>query len=187
MLGAIKGLETPIGDTQAGVPELRADSRYNRDSNLISSRFSIGIDIINVIVETKADGCISFPIIDAIDRFAWHMANVEGVRTSCRSPGVSKMVSAGWNEGSLKWRNIPRDRKPAHAVAQNYIETSTGLLNRDCSVMPVMLFLSRSPGRDDRARRRRGQGMARRKPDAGGDLQARDRQRRRHGRAATRK
>ncbi len=26
--------------------------------------------------------------------------------------------------------------------AQNYIETSTGLLNRDCSVMPVMLFLS---------------------------------------------
>ena len=60
VLGAIKGLETPIGDTQAGVPELRADSRYNRDSNLISSRFSIGTDIINVIVETKPDGCIDY-------------------------------------------------------------------------------------------------------------------------------
>jgi predicted RND superfamily exporter protein len=141
VLGFRKGLETPIGDTQAGVPELRPDSRYNRDSNLISSRFSIGTDIINVIVETKPDGCIDFPIIDAIDRFAWHMANVEGVRDVMSLAGVSKVVSAGWSEGSLKWRNLPRDQRQL-VQAQNYIETSTGLLNRDCSVMPVMLFLS---------------------------------------------
>jgi len=141
ILGFIKGRETPIGDTQAGVPELRPDSRYNQDSNLISQRFSIGTDIINVIVETKPDGCIDFRIIDAIDRFAWHMANVEGVRDVMSLAGVSKVVSAGWSEGSLKWRNLPRDERQL-VQAQNYIETSTGLLNRDCSVMPVMLFLS---------------------------------------------
>jgi predicted RND superfamily exporter protein len=141
VLGFIKGMETPIGDTQAGVPELRADSRYNQDSNLISRRFSIGTDIINVIVETRADGCIDFRIIDAIDRFAWHMANVQGVRDVMSLAGVSKVVSAGWSEGSLKWRSLPRDERQL-VQAQNYIETSTGLLNRDCSVMPVMLFLS---------------------------------------------
>ena len=141
VLGFIKGMETPIGDTQAGVPELRADSRYNQDSNLISQRFSIGTDIINVIVETKADGCIDFRIIDAIDRFAWHMANVQGVRDVMSLAGVSKVVSAGWSEGSLKWRNLPRDERQL-VQAQNYIETSTGLLNRDCSVMPVVVFLS---------------------------------------------
>jgi len=141
VFGFYKGLQTPIGDTQAGVPELRADSRYNRDSNLISKRFSIGTDIINVIVETRPDGCIDFPIIDAIDRFAWHMANVEGVRDVMTLAGVSKVISAGWSEGSLKWRNLPRDERQL-VQAQNYIETSTGLLNRDCSVMPVMLFLS---------------------------------------------
>ncbi|MGH8131593.1 MAG: efflux RND transporter permease subunit, partial [Steroidobacteraceae bacterium] len=141
VIGAIKGLETPIGDTQAGVPELRADSRYNRDSNLISRRFSIGTDIVNVIVETTPDGCIDFRIIDAIDRFAWHMANVDGVRDVMSLAGVSKVVSAGWSEGSLKWRNLPRDERQL-VQAQNYIETSTGLLNRDCSVMPVVLFLS---------------------------------------------
>jgi len=140
VLGFMKGLETPIGDTQAGVPELRPDSRYNLDSNLISQRFSIGTDIINVIVETKADGCIDFRIIDAIDRFAWHMANVEGVRDVMSLAGVSKVVSAGWSEGSLKWRNLPRDERQL-VQAQGYIETSTGLLNRDCSVMPVMIFL----------------------------------------------
>ncbi len=141
VFGFIKGMETPIGDTQAGVPELRPDSRYNQDSNLISQRFSIGTDIINVIVETKADGCIDFRIIDAIDRFAWHMANVEGVRDVMSLAGVSKLVSAGWSEGSLKWRSLPRDERQL-VQAQNYIETSTGLLNRDCSVMPVMMFLS---------------------------------------------
>jgi predicted RND superfamily exporter protein len=141
VFGFMKGLETPIGDTQAGVPELRPDSRYNRDSNLISERFSIGTDIINVIVETRPDGCIDFPVIDAIDRFAWHMANVEGVRDVMSLAGVSKVVSAGWSEGSLKWRNLPRDQRQL-VQAQNYIETSTGLLNRDCSVMPVMIFLS---------------------------------------------
>lgn len=141
VLGFIKGRETAIGDTQPGVPELRPDSRYNLDSNLISERFSIGTDIINVIVETKADGCIDFHTIDAIDRFAWHMANVEGVRDVMSLAGVSKVVSAGWSEGSLKWRNLPRDERQL-VQAQNYIETSTGLLNRDCSVMPVMLFLA---------------------------------------------
>ncbi len=141
IFGVIEGRKTPIGDTQAGVPELRADSRYNLDSSLISSKFSIGTDILNVIVETKPDGCIQFAVIDAIDRFAWHMANVEGVRDVMSLAGVSKVVSAGWSEGSLKWRNLPRDERQL-VQAQNYIETSTGLLNKDCSVMPVVLYLA---------------------------------------------
>jgi hypothetical protein len=141
VLGFIKGLETPIGDTQAGVPELRPESRYNRDTELITSKFSIGTDVLNVIVETKADGCIDHTVIDAIDRFAWRMANVEGVRDVVSLAGVSKVVSAGWSEGSLKWRNLPREELQL-VQAQGYIDTSTGLLNRDCSVMPVMLFLA---------------------------------------------
>jgi predicted RND superfamily exporter protein len=141
VFGVIKGSETPIGDTQAGVPELRPDSRYNRDTELITSKFFVGTDILNVIVETEPNGCIDHRIIDAIDRFAWHMANVEGVRDVVSLAGVSKVVSAGWSEGSLKWRNLPRDERQL-VQAQGYIETSTGLLNRDCSVMPVMLFLA---------------------------------------------
>jgi predicted RND superfamily exporter protein len=141
VLGFIKGRETPIGDTQAGVPELREDSRYNIDSSVITSKFSIGTDILNVIVETVPNGCIDHRIIDAIDRFAWNMANVEGVRDVLSLAGASKVVSAGWSEGSLKWRNLPRDERQL-VQAQSYIETSTGLLNRDCSVMPVILFLA---------------------------------------------
>jgi predicted RND superfamily exporter protein len=138
--GVWKGRETPIGDTQAGVPELRADSRYNRDSNVITSKFSIGVDILTVIVETREPACTNHQLMTAIDSFAWKMRNVDGVQEVMALPIVAKIAIAGWNEGSLKWRNIPREPNQL-TQSTRYIETSTGLLNADCNVIPVMLFL----------------------------------------------
>lgn len=145
VLGAWKGRETPIGDTQAGVPELRPDSRYNLDTDIITSKFSIGVDILTVIVETKEPACVSYDLMTAIDRFGWRMQNVEGVQDVITLPFVAKTAIAGWNEGSLKWRNIPREQAQL-TQSTRYIETSTGLLNAECTVVPVMLFL-----RDHRA------------------------------------
>src|ERR1700751_1504393 len=51
VLGWWKGRETPIGDTQTGVPELRADSRYNRDNDVITAKFNIGVDLLTAIVD----------------------------------------------------------------------------------------------------------------------------------------
>jgi uncharacterized protein len=140
VFGVWKGRETPIGDTQAGVPELRADSRYNRDSNIITSKFSIGVDILTVIVETQEPACTSHGLMTAVDTFAWRMRNVEGVQEVMALPIVAKIAIAGWNEGSLKWRSIPREPNQL-TQSTRYIETSTGLLNADCNVIPVMLFL----------------------------------------------
>ena len=94
LLGAWQGRKVAIGDTQAGVPELRADSRYNLDSDAITQKFSIGVDVLNVIVETKADGCISYDVMHAIDEFAWHMKNVAGVQDVLSLAGVMRMVEA---------------------------------------------------------------------------------------------
>jgi predicted RND superfamily exporter protein len=145
VVGVWKGRETPIGDTQAGVPELRPNSRYNLDTDIITSKFSIGVDILTVIVQTQEPACISFDVMNAIDRFAWRMQNVEGVQDVITLPFIAKTAIAGWNEGSLKWRTIPRDQAQL-TQSTRYIETSTGLLNVDCNVVPVMLFL-----RDHRA------------------------------------
>jgi predicted RND superfamily exporter protein len=140
VFGVWKGRETPIGDTQAGVPELRPDSRYNRDSDVITSKFSIGVDILTVIVETQEPACTSHALMTSIDNFAWNMRNVDGVHEVMTLPAVAKIAIAGWNEGSLKWRNIPREPNQL-TQSTRYIETSTGLLNADCNVIPVMLFL----------------------------------------------
>jgi len=139
IFGAWKGAHIKIGDLHRGVPELREDSRYNLDSEIISDRFSVGVDVISVIVETIAEGCIDYDIMTTIDRFAWHMTNLEGVQSVICLPGIAKIINAGWNEGSLKWRVLPRNQSVL-VQAVSYVPTSSGLLNSDCSVMPVMIF-----------------------------------------------
>jgi predicted RND superfamily exporter protein len=136
-----KGRETPIGDTQAGVPELRANSRYNRDNDVITTKFSIGVDILTAIIESQQPLCVSHELMTGVDRFAWHMRNVPGVQDVVTLPFIAKVAIAGWNEGSLKWRSIPREETQL-TQSTRYIETSTGLLNENCDVVPVMIFLT---------------------------------------------
>lgn len=138
-VGAWKAQGIRIGDLHRGVPELRASSRYNQDSELISSHFSIGVDILTVIAETRPEGCIDHGVITTLDEFAWRMVNVPGVQSVIALSEVAKVINAGWNEGSLKWRVLPRDQSVL-VQSVSYVPTSSGLLNADCSVMPVMIF-----------------------------------------------
>ena len=139
--GEWKAREIRIGDTQAGVPELRQNSRYNIDSRVITEKFSIGVDVLSVIVETVPNGCVDYDVVSLMDRFEGQIRQVPGVQSVISLPSMAKIVNAGFSEGSLKWRVLPRNPQ-ALAQAVSPIETATGLLNRDASVMPVMIFLS---------------------------------------------
>jgi hypothetical protein len=136
-----KSQEVRIGDLQAGVPELRQNSRYNRDSRLITEKFSIGVDILSVMVETEPNGCVNYNVLSLMDDLEGRLRALPGVKSVISVPTVAKMVNAGWNEGSLKWRILPRHPN-ALAQAVSPIETATGLLNADGSVMPMMIFLA---------------------------------------------
>ncbi|MDX8390698.1 MAG: MMPL family transporter [Mariprofundaceae bacterium] len=137
--GLWKGSQMHIGDLHQGVPELHADSRYNKDTAMITDRFSIGVDLLSVIAEVPADSCIDHATMQALENFAWHIKNVEGVQSVITLASVARIINAGWNEGSLKWNVLPRDSR---ALAQDIssIDTSSGLLNNDCSVMPIHIF-----------------------------------------------
>jgi predicted RND superfamily exporter protein len=139
--GFWKAREIRIGDTHAGVPELRENSRYNRDTRIITSRFSIGVDILSVIVETVPNGCVDHEVMTLMDEFDGMVRALPGVQSVISLPAVAKILNAGYSEGSLKWRVLPRNPQ-ALAQAVSPIETSTGLLNSDASVMPVMIFLA---------------------------------------------
>ncbi len=137
----VKSQEMQIGDSQPGVPELREDARYNQDARLIADKFALGTDLISIIAETVPQACTeSYGVMEAIDRFAWHMSNVEGVQQVVSLPMIAKIVNTGWNEGNIRWRVLPRNK---FIMRQNLsgIDTGTGLLNEDCSAMPIMVFL----------------------------------------------
>jgi predicted RND superfamily exporter protein len=139
--GYWKSEQVRIGDTQAGVPELRANSRYNQDTRVITSKFSIGVDILSVIVETVPNGCVDYEVVTLMDQFEGAIRPVPGVQSVISLPSMAKLVNAGYSEGSLKWRILPRNQQ-ALAQAVTPIETATGLLNADASVMPILIFLT---------------------------------------------
>jgi len=130
-----------IGDLDTGVPELRPDSRYNLDAAAIASRFTVGVDLLSVIVETVPSGCIDYDVMTRISEFEWHLRNVPGVQSTISLATAAKIVNAGWNEGSLKWRVLPPNQAML-AQATSPFDTATGLLNADGSVMPVIAYLT---------------------------------------------
>ncbi len=139
--GAWQARDIKTGDLGKGIPELHDDSRYNKDNAVIVSKFSIGVDMISVIVQTQGvqGACTNFEVMDTMDRFELYMRNVHGVQSVVALPGLAKVINAGWNEGNLKWRALSRNRD---VLAQSVtpIDTATGLLNSDCSAMQVYIF-----------------------------------------------
>ncbi len=128
-----------VGDSQEGVPELRPDSRYNQDSRAIVNNFTIGVDILKVIAESKPESCIKYEVMEEIDRFAWRMDNTEGVNSTISLPQVAKIVNGQFNEGTPKFQVLPRNQF-VMVQAITPIPTSSGLLNPNCSAMAVFIF-----------------------------------------------
>jgi len=129
-----------IGDLHPGAPSLHGDAQYNQDTFLITDKYSISVDILKVIVEGPAEACTFHDVMSRIDRFQWNLENVAGVQSVISLTSVSQSVNAGYNEGNLKWQTIPRNTSSlVQATAR--VETSTGLLNGNCSVMPIIVFM----------------------------------------------
>jgi hypothetical protein len=129
-----------VGDTQAGVPELRPQSRYNQDSRTIAANFSIGVDLLKVIAQAPAYGCVNYATMSAIDHFTWRVANLPGVESVSSLPVIAKVVWQSEHEGDPRWRVLPK-KQAALASATGSIPSVLGLANLDCSAMPIFIFL----------------------------------------------
>ncbi len=139
--GSWHGQALIIGDEASGVPELRQDSRYNQDAAIITNKFNVGIDVLQALMVGPPNGCIDAKVIHLLDSFDWTMRNVSGVHSTISLAQAMKTINAGWNEGQLKWRILPEDSQVL-VRAVTPIDTSTGLLNSDCSVMPLIMFMA---------------------------------------------
>ncbi len=130
-----------IGALQAGAPELRADSRYNRDVENVVKRFDLGMDALTVVFETPNDSCNNYQVVNYIDQFTQHMSQVPGVLSVSSLSALAKFANAGLNEGNPKMAALPRDSK-ALQVAVGYLPESGGLFNRACTMMAANIYLA---------------------------------------------
>ena len=128
-----------IGDATTGVPELRPDSRYNRDFAAITSNFSIGTDILKLIAETAPESCAQYDTLNQIDSFAWRMQNVEGVQSVKAITTVVRQAYLGLMDLEPKFNVLPRNGNVLSLINQD-IQTTSGLLDFHCAAMPVFVF-----------------------------------------------
>jgi predicted RND superfamily exporter protein len=138
--GLLQARHLKVGDYGIGVPELRPESRYNLDNAMVVRKFAIGVNTLGVVAQTAnvQGACTNYEVMSAIERFDWYMQNQEGTQSVISLPGMAKVVNAGFNEGNVKWRALPRDPQ-VMAQSVTPIDTSTGLLNPDCSAMQVLV------------------------------------------------
>tara|TARA_R110000737_G_scaffold70695_1_gene99117 strand:- start:9028 stop:11346 length:2319 start_codon:yes stop_codon:yes gene_type:complete len=140
VVGYQNAQDMKIGELHAGAPSLHEESRYNQDTFLITDKYAISVDYMSIIVETTADACTYYDHMDTIDRFQWRMENVAGVQSAVSLSSIAKLVNSGYNEGNPKWRVLSRNPQTlVQSIAR--VPSSSGLLNSDCSAMPVILFL----------------------------------------------
>ncbi len=139
-VGLQQANQMKIGDLQGGAPALHLDSRYNQDTFFITDKFSITTDVMTIIVEAFPEACTYHSVLTQIDEFEWQVSNTKGVESTASLASVAKRVNAGFNEGNPKWQVLPRNTASL-VQAVGRVPTTSGLLNSDCSVMPVYLFL----------------------------------------------
>jgi len=130
-----------VGALHAGTPELREDARYNVDSRYIAANYSLGLNLLTVVVETKPDACVDYETLEYLNRFSWYMENQPGVALVVSLPFAVKGSSAGWNEGNPKWQAIPRN-KDALAQAVTTVPGAQAIMNQACTLLPVQIFLT---------------------------------------------
>ncbi len=134
-------LQLKIGDLDSGAPELRADSRYNRDNAYITSHYALSSDLFAVMIKTPPEGCLSYKTLILADRLAWQLQQYPGVQTTVSLVNAVRQITAGSFEGNPKMSSLQRNQDMLNYAAQQASVNAPELFNTDCSMMPVIAYL----------------------------------------------
>ena len=127
-----------VGDLDPGAPELRADSRYNRDNEYVTTHYAASSDILVVMVATPEDQCTRYRTLAQVDRLAWRLEQLPGVESTNSMAALSKLAMVGYNEGQPKWYELlPNDS----ALGGVQTRAPRELFNQACSFLSLYVYL----------------------------------------------
>lgn len=129
-----------VGTVQPGAPELRQDSRFNRDAVSIASSYDLGLDWLTVVFEAPENSCENVAIGKYQDDFIASLESVPGIQAIKSYSNQLRIFSQGYNEGNPKMAVIPID-PAATATLATEIARTRGYVNTDCSMTAVHIYL----------------------------------------------
>ena len=139
VVGVKVGARLQIGDLQPGAPELRQESRYNRDNAYVAAHYATSSDVLAVMVSTSAQQCANYDTLTGVADLQARLAAVPGVNSTNSFADLERTMSAAYNEGSLKWMEIIPNQPALNSVIT---QSPRGLFNEDCDLLTVYVYLN---------------------------------------------
>ncbi len=136
--GFVVAQRLKIGDLDPGAPELRADSRYNRDNAYMTAHYGASSDAFTVMVKTPDGECSSYDTLKRLDALEWRMRALPGVEDTNSLALLSRRVLAGLNEGSAKWYELINNQAMLNTITAG---APRGLYNDTCSLLTLTAYL----------------------------------------------
>ncbi|MDP2657709.1 MAG: MMPL family transporter [Candidatus Deferrimicrobium sp.] len=130
-----------IGTLQPGAPELRPESRFNRDAVAISKGYDMGLDWLTVVFEAPPESDRNVALGGFVDDFTWKMANVPGVMSVDSYSNQLRLYNEGYNEGNPKMSVVPIDPMNSAGLSAE-IARLRGYMNKDASMTAAHIYLT---------------------------------------------
>jgi predicted RND superfamily exporter protein len=129
-----------IGDLDPGAPELRADSRYNKDVSFVISNYSVSTDVFAVIIKTPADGCVNHEMMSLAEELEWRLRQVDGVEDIRGLNVRTREIMMGINEGFPKWQAMFRNQDTINYAVNELVTLE--YVDVGCSIWPMLVYLA---------------------------------------------
>jgi uncharacterized protein len=136
------GINVRIGDLDPGAPELRPNSRYNKDNAYITGNYGLSSDQFAVMVKTPPEGLLKYECLIETDRLVYALQQLPEVQSIDDMPDAVRQVTSATYEGSPKWITIPRNQQTANFGAHQSYINNRELHDSDTTVAPVTAYLS---------------------------------------------
>ncbi len=145
--GTVMSRHLLTGDIGSGAPELRAESRYNRDNAAIISQYAIGMDVLSVYLETEGleEACLNWGVMNAVERFDQYMRGVDGVQSVVTVAGFAKLATSGNNEANPRWAALQRTEAALRTGAKS-ASPDLGMNSEGCKTIHLQVFLKDHEG-----------------------------------------
>jgi predicted RND superfamily exporter protein len=127
-----------IGDLDPGAPELRADSRYNRDVAFLNAAYGASSDVLAVMVKTPDGACSQYDTLNKVDALEWQLRQLDGVESTNTLSLLNRRVLVGLNEGNPKWYELLPNQDMLNTVTAG---APRGLYNDSCGLLTLYVYL----------------------------------------------
>ena len=129
-----------IGDLDPGAPELRANSRYNKDVAYVIHNYSVSTDVFAVIIKTPPDGCVDYEHLSLANELEWRLRQLPGVEDVRGLNVRTRQIMSGINEGYPKWLAMFRNQDTINYAVNELVTLE--YVDPGCSIWPMLVYLA---------------------------------------------